>query len=177
MFQKFISKHNAPINSTRFVATKTPAATAPTLAVPDLSRSTIQINATTTAVTTHSGLCHVVRIDETNPTNHHALSVAGSLSNVPADMIAFAIRFEVADGVVPNAVPALYDVYPIETFNNGKAISFKDAVTIDSHPRTVGNDVYAGIMLWSNAWTASTISGVLSVNQVNREATVLQPLK
>ena len=123
--------------------TKTPAVTAPVLSVPDLSRSTIQINATTTAVTTHSGLCHVVRIDETNPTNHHALSIAGSLSNVPADMIAFAIRFEVADGVVPNAVPALYDVYPIEILNSGKAISFKDAVIIDSHPRTVGNDVYA----------------------------------
>lgn len=177
MFQKFISKHNAPISSTEVTVTKTPAATAPVLDVPGLSRSTIQVNVKTTAVSTHSGLCHVVRIDETNPTNHHALSVAGSLSNVSADMIAFAIRFEVADGVVPTAVPALYDVYPIEIVNTGKAISFKDVVTIDSHPRTVGNDVYAGIMLWSNAWSATTTSGVLSVNQVNREAAVLQPLK
>ena len=90
MFQKFISKHNAPISSTPFVATKTPAAAAPTLAVPDLSRSTIQINATTTAVTAHSGLCHVVRIDETNPTNHQALSVAeGQWYRTQPDRVAF----------------------------------------------------------------------------------------
>ena len=99
------------------------------------------------------------------------------MSGVPSDAVAIAIRFEVADGFVPTAIPAKYDAYPVDFVNSGAALSCKDAVSIPSHPVTAGNDVYAGILIWSKSWAAGVVSGLLSVNQVNRETTVLQPLK
>lgn len=177
MFQTYLSKHNSPLTSLSIAATKTPAAAAPIISTPELSRSTIFTNLTLTAVSTHSGVAHVVRIDETNPTDNQVLSVAASLSGVPSDAIAIAIRFEVADDTVPTALPTLYSAYPVEFFTSGAALSCKDAVSIPSHPVTAGNDVYAGILIWSKSWAAGVVSGLLSVNQVNRETTVLQPLK
>jgi hypothetical protein len=180
MFQNYISKHNSPLTSSSVAATKTPAAAAPIISTPELSRSTIFANLTLTAVNTHSGVAHVVRIDETNPTDNQVLSVAASLSGVPSDAIVVAVRFEVADGVVPTALPAEYDAYPVDFLGSGgalSALSCKDAVSIPTHPVTAGNDVYAGILIWSKSWAAGVVSGLLSVNQVNRETTVLQPLK
>lgn len=98
MFQNYISKHNSPLTSSSVAATKTPAAAAPIISTPELSRSTIFANLTLTAVNTHSGVAHVVRIDETNPTDNQVLSVAASLSGVPSDAIVllFALRLLMA---------------------------------------------------------------------------------
>ena len=52
----------------------------------------------------------------------------------------------------------------------------KDCVTIDVLPRTPGNNVYVGFMVWSN-FTATKCRGLISLNQVIREIICLQPLK
>src|SRR5437588_83298 len=52
----------------------------------------------------------------------------------------------------------------------------KDCVTIDVLPRTPGNNVYVGFMVWSN-FTATKCRGLVSLNQVIKEIICLQPLK
>src|SRR5438034_4767632 len=54
--------------------------------------------------------------------------------------------------------------------------SVKDCVTIDVLPRTPGNNVYVGFMVWSN-FTATKCRGLVSLNQVIKEIICLQPLK
>src|SRR5207237_6289626 len=51
-----------------------------------------------------------------------------------------------------------------------------DCVTIDVLPRTPGNNVYVGFMVWSN-FTATKCRGLVSLNQVIKEIICLQPLK
>src|SRR5690606_25925719 len=55
-------------------------------------------------------------------------------------------------------------------------IPVKDCVTIDVLPRTPGNNVYVGFMVWSN-FTATKCRGLVSLNQVIKEIICLQPLK
>src|SRR5207302_6137640 len=43
-------------------------------------------------------------------------------------------------------------------------------------PRTPGNNVYVGFMVWSN-FTATKCRGLVSLNQVIKEIICLQPLK
>src|SRR5439155_1316786 len=50
----------------------------------------------------------------------------------------------------------------------------KDCVTIDVLPRTPGNNVYVGFMVWSN-FTATKCRGLVSLNQVIKEIICLQP--
>src|SRR5439155_20207900 len=53
---------------------------------------------------------------------------------------------------------------------------FRSCVTIDVLPRTPGNNVYVGFMVWSN-FTATKCRGLVSLNQVIKEIICLQPLK
>src|SRR5437762_7038073 len=46
----------------------------------------------------------------------------------------------------------------------------------DVLPRTPGNNVYVGFMVWSN-FTATKCRGLVSLNQVIKEIICLQPLK
>src|SRR5206468_2901680 len=58
-------------------------------------------------------------------------------------------------------------------------LSLHDALpilTIDVLPRTPGNNVYVGFMVWSN-FTATKCRGLVSLNQVIKEIICLQPLK
>src|SRR5207302_378529 len=43
-----------------------------------------------------------------------------------------------------------YDVYPLDGRHDGGYYTVKDCVTIDVLPRTPGNNVYVGFMVWSN---------------------------
>src|SRR5262249_60854162 len=61
---------------------------------------------------------------------------------------------------------SLHDALPIYTV--------KDCVTIDVLPRTPGNNVYVGFMVWSN-FTATKCRGLVSLNQVIKEIICLQP--
>src|SRR5262249_60279544 len=57
-------------------------------------------------------------------------------------------------------------------------LSLHDAlpISIDVLPRTPGNNVYVGFMVWSN-FTATKCRGLVSLNQVIKEIICLQPLK
>src|SRR5439155_322873 len=72
--------------------------------------------------------------------------------------------------------PTAYDVYPLDGRHDGGYYTVKDCVTIDVLPRTPGNNVYVGFMVWSN-FTATKCRGLVSLNQVIKEIICLQPLK
>src|SRR5699024_4238905 len=77
---------------------------------------------------------------------------------------------------VPTPLPTAYDVYPLDGRHDGGYYTVKDCVTIDVLPRTPGNNVYVGFMVWSN-FTATKCRGLVSLNQVIKEIICLQPLK
>src|SRR5690606_22885498 len=84
------------------------------------------------------------------------------------------VRFESSS--VPPTLPTAYDVYPLDGRHDGGYYTVKDCVTIDVLPRTPGNNVYVGFMVWSN-FTATKCRGLVSLNQVIKEIICLQPLK
>src|SRR5207253_4582819 len=57
------------------------------------------------------------------------------------------VRFESSS--VPTTLPTAYDVYPLDGRHDGGYYTVKDCVTIDVLPRTPGNNVYVGFMVWS----------------------------
>src|SRR5260370_342635 len=65
---------------------------------------------------------------------------------------------------VPATWPTAYDVYPLDGRHDGGYYTVKDCVTIDVLPRTPGNNVYVGFMVWSN-FTATKCRGLVSLNQ------------
>src|SRR5205823_6718430 len=77
---------------------------------------------------------------------------------------------------VPTTLPTAYDVYPLDGRHDGGYYTVKDCVTIDVLPRTPGNNVYVGFMVWSN-FTATKCRGLVSLNQVIKEIICLQPLR
>src|SRR5207247_6186923 len=77
---------------------------------------------------------------------------------------------------VPTTLPTAYDVYPLDGRHDGCYYTVKYCVTIDVLPRTPGNNVYVGFMVWSN-FTATKCRGLVSLNQVIKEIICLQPLK
>src|SRR5436853_526893 len=56
------------------------------------------------------------------------------------------VRFESSS--VPTTLPTAYDVYPLDGRHDGGYYTVKDCVTIDVLPRTPGNNVYVGFMVW-----------------------------
>src|SRR5207247_1368384 len=76
----------------------------------------------------------------------------------------------------PTTLLTAYDVYPLDGRHDGGYYTVKDCVTIDVLPRTPGNNVYVGFMVWSN-FTATKCRGLVSLNQVIKEIICLQPLK
>src|SRR5262245_32235182 len=69
------------------------------------------------------------------------------------------VRFESSS--VPTTLPTAYDVYPLDGRHDGGYYTIKDCVTIDVLPRTPGNNVYVGFMVWSN-FTATKCRGLVS---------------
>src|SRR5207244_2744147 len=67
------------------------------------------------------------------------------------------------------------DVYPLDGRHDGGYYTVKDCVTIDVLPRTPGNNVYVGFMVWSN-FTATKCRGLVSLNQVIKER-IAKPLR
>ncbi|PTJ42797.1 hypothetical protein BU012_14885 [Mammaliicoccus sciuri] len=60
--------------------------------------------------------------------------------------------------------------------HDGGYYTVKACVTIDVLPRTPGNNVYVGFMVWSN-FTATKCRGLVSLNQFIKELRCLQPLQ
>src|SRR5262245_33503619 len=79
---------------------------------------------------------------------------------------AFLVLFDSSS--VPTTLPTAYDVYPLDGRHDGGYYTVKDCVTIDVLPRTPGNNVYVGFMVWSN-FTATKCRGLVSLNQVIKE--------
>src|SRR5207247_977200 len=88
----------------------------------------------------------------------------------------FAFLFLFESSSVPTTLPTAYYVYPLDGRHDGGYYTVKDCVTIDVLPRTPGNNVYVGFMVWSN-FTATKCRGLVSLNQVIKEIICLQPLK
>src|SRR5207249_481603 len=84
------------------------------------------------------------------------------------------VRFESSS--VRITFPTAFDVYLLDGRHDGGYYTVKDCVTIDVLPRTPGNNVYVGFMVWSN-FTATKCRGLVSLNQVIKEIICLQPLK
>src|SRR5690554_2579842 len=92
----------------------------------------------------------------------HTRSVSAFLLNRSSDL--------------PTTLPTAYDVYPLDGRHDGGYYTVKDCVTIEVLPPTPGNNVYVGCMVWSN-FTATKYRGLVSLNQVIKEISCLQPLK
>src|SRR5205807_7631250 len=75
----------------------------------------------------------------------HTISVSAFLLNRSSDL--------------PTTLPTAYDVYPLDGRHDGGYYTVKDCVTIDVLPRTPGNNVYVGFMVWSN-FTATKCRGI-----------------
>src|SRR5437763_13688462 len=84
------------------------------------------------------------------------------------------VRFE--SSPVPTTVPTAYDVYPLDGRHAGGYSTVKDCVAIDVLPRTPGNNVYVGFMVWS-IFTATKCRGLGSLNLVIIKIICLRPLK
>lgn len=177
MFQNFVSKHNPPLTSLPMVSKSvTPSVTAaPILSTPrnqQVTESFLDLTIASAA----GGVASVVSVDPSAHANNQVFSVCAHLTGA-ADLKYWAalVRFESA--TVPTTVTPIFDLYPIAgTYDNGTYI-VKDCCTIPTFPNTPGNTVYVGLMLFSNAWVAGKLTGIISVNQVRTEITTLQPLK
>src|SRR5690554_1514011 len=90
---------------------------------------------------------------------------------VDSKCVACLVSFESSS--VPTTLPTAYDVYPLDGRHDGSHYTVKDCVTIDVLPRTPGNNVYVGFMIWSN-FTATKFSRLVSLNQVIKEIICLQ---
>src|SRR5205807_3656500 len=76
---------------------------------------------------------------------------------------------------VPTTLPTAYDVYPLDGRHDGGYYTVKDCVTIDVLPRTPGNNVYVGFMVWSN-FTATKCRGLVSLDRKSGSAGMPRPI-
>src|SRR5258708_37866204 len=93
--------------------------------------------------------------NDTATTEIYTLSLHDALPIYPK-FFACLVRFESSS--VPTTLPTAYDVYPLDGRHDGGYYTVKDCVTIDVLPRTPGNNVYVGFMVWSN-FTATKCRG------------------
>src|SRR5207253_10562933 len=98
---------------------------------------------------------HPLFINHTSPpviytlSLHDALPICADISfDADPKFFACLVRFESSS--VPTTLPTAYDVYPLDGRHDGGYYTVKDCVTIDVLPRTPGNNVYVGFMVWSN---------------------------
>src|SRR5262245_33742352 len=206
MFQTFISRHNSNFFSDKLVLTSvTPASSAPVLQTPKATSSTLYFDSLTVNAG-NGGFLHCIQMDTSVNAANQVVSVGADiafdadpkffvclvrfesslvLTILLATFVVFLfdsypnffaclVRFESSS--VPTTLPTAYDVYPLDGRHDGGYYIVKDCVTIDVLPRTPGNNVYVGFMVWSN-FAATKCRGLVSLNQVIKEIICLQPLK
>src|SRR5258708_22828636 len=81
------------------------------------------------------------------------------------------VRFEPSS--LPTTLPTAYDLYPLDGRHVDGYYTVKVCVTIDVLPRTPGNIVYVGFMVWSN-FTAAKYRRLHSLNQAINATIFLQ---
>src|SRR2546430_47335 len=123
----------------------------------------------------NGGFLHCIQMDTSVNAANQVVSVGADIAfDADPKFFACLVRFESSS--VPTTLPTAYDVYPLDGRHDGGYYTVKDCVTIDVLPRTPGNNVYVGFMVWSN-FTATKCRGLVSLNQVIKEIICLQPLK
>src|SRR5438094_636391 len=149
MFQTFISRHNSNFFSDKLVLTSvTPASSAPVLQTPKATSSTLYFDSLTVNAG-NGGFLHCIQMDTSVNAANQVVSVGADIAfDADPKFFACLVRFESSS--VPTTLPTAYDVYPLHGRHDGGYYTVKDCVTIDVLPRTPGNNVYAGFMVWSN---------------------------
>src|SRR5256885_805258 len=88
-------------------------------------------------------------MDTSINTANQVVSVGAAIAFDPEPkFFASFIRFDSSS--VPSNIATTYDVYPLYGRDDGGYYTVKDCVTSDVVPRTKGNNVYVGFMVWSN---------------------------
>src|SRR5437879_1244389 len=149
MFQTFISRHNSNFFSDKLVLTSvTPASSAPVLQTPKATSSTLYFDSLTVNAG-NGGFLHCIQMDTSVNAANQVVSVGADIAfDADPKFFACLVRFESSS--VPTTLPTAYDVYPLDGRHDGGYYTVKDCVTIDVLPRTPGNNVYVGFMVWSN---------------------------
>src|SRR2546430_86958 len=175
MFQTFISRHNSNFFSDKLALTSvTPASSSPVLQTPKATSSTLYFDSLTVNAG-NGGFLHCIQMDTSVNAANQVVCVGADIAfDADPKFFACLVRFESSS--VPPTLPTAYDVYPLDGRRDGGYYTVKDCVTIDVLPRTPGNNVYVGFMVWSN-FTATKCRGLVSLNQVIKEIICLQPLK
>src|SRR5207302_2030163 len=175
MFQTFISRHNSNFFSDKLVLTSvTPASSAPVLQTPKATLPPSYFDSLTVNAG-NGGFLHCIQMDTSVNAANQVVSVGAAIAfDADPKFFACLVRFESSSIATP--LPTAYDVYPLDGRHDGGYYTVKDCVTIDVLPRTPGNNVYVGFMVWSN-FTATKCRGLVSLNQVIKEIICLQPLK
>src|SRR5699024_3382134 len=167
MFQTFISRHNSNFFSAKLVLTSvTPASSAPVLQTPKATSSTLYFDSLTLNAGT-GGFLHCIQMDTSVNVVNYVVSVCADIAfDAVPKFFACLVRFESSS--VPTTVPTAYDVYPLDGRHDGGYYAVKDCVTIDVLPRTPGNNVYVGFLVWVN-FTSTKCRGLVSLIQVMKE--------
>src|SRR2546427_509995 len=167
MFQTFISRHNSNFFSDKLVLTSvTPASSAPVLQTPKATSSTLYFDSLTVNAG-NGGFLHCIQMDTSVNAANQVVCVGADIAfDADPKFFAWLVRFESSS--VPCSLPTAYDVYPLAGRHDGGYYTVKDCVTIAVLPRTPGNNVYVGFMVWSN-FPATKCRGLVSLNQVIKE--------
>src|SRR5690625_2554459 len=149
MLKTFISRHNSNFFSDKLVLTSvTPASSAPVLQTPKATSSTLYFDSLTVNAG-NGGFLHCIQMDTSVNAANQVVSVGADIAfDADPKFFACLVRFESSS--VPTTLPTAYDVYPLDGRHDGGYYTVKDCVTIDVLPRTPGNNVYVGFMVWSN---------------------------
>src|SRR5207244_3695217 len=178
MFQTFISRHNSNFFSDKLVLTSvTPASSAPVLQTPKATSSTLYFDSLTVNAG-NGGFLHCIQMDTSVNAANQVVSVGFDIAfDDEANFFVCFVLFDFCvcfdSSSVQTTLPTAYDVYSLDGRHDGVYYTVKDCVTIDVLPRTPGNNVYVGFMVWSN-FTATKCRGLVSLNQVIKEIICLQ---
>src|SRR5437868_14273516 len=175
MFQTFISRHNSNFFSDKLVLTSvTPASSAPVLQTPKATSSTLYFDSLTVNAG-NGGFLHSIQMDTCVYAANQVVSVGAEIAfDADPEFFAYLDRFSSPSDTTTH--PTAYDVYPLDDRHDGGYYTNKDCETIDVLPRTRGNNVYVGFMVWSN-FMATKCCGLVSLNQVIKEIICLMPFK
>src|SRR2546429_7606272 len=147
MFQTFISRHNSNFFSDKLVLTSvTPGSSAPVLQTPNATSSTLYFDSLTVNAG-NGGFLHCIQMDTSVNAANQVVSVVADIA-FDADLKFFAclVRFEYSS--VPTTLPLAFDVFTLYVCLDDGYYTVQDCVTIDVLPRTPGNNVYVGFMVW-----------------------------
>src|SRR5262249_10828373 len=127
MFQTFICLHNSKFCSDRLVLTSvTPASSAPVLQTPKATSSTLYFDSLTVNAG-NGGFLHCIQMDTSvNAANQIVYFGADIASDADPKSFACLVRFE--SSTVPTPLPTAYDVYPLDSRDDGGYYTVKDCV-------------------------------------------------